>query len=258
MATWKHLNIASSSYLSAFLFQHKVSNLDFYEFFNTNLETTTVSSSSIPSTIFQIQFITNAIVSFFSCTSNNLFQTLYYLESVHLNTCKKDCMSVQFFTINKFHRNSNIPLEISSLTEQLINFFKVDFQLCVYGSPAIDLLYFLNTSPSDEVLGNHRSTLIAEYLKVLFATMQKIGCTTTAPTMNELKHSIQKREIYGFVAASTILPIVLVNKDDAPDLEEIMNSGETEVNNKAYANEAYRKTMARRLPYWDELGLFNV
>ncbi|XP_063979212.1 uncharacterized protein LOC135163581 [Diachasmimorpha longicaudata] len=133
----------------------------------------------------------------------------------------------------------------------------VDFQLCVYGSPAIDLNYFLNTSPSEKVLVNHQDDLIDEYYKVLTATMRRIGCKVEPPSMNHLKEAIYRMEFYGMLSACTILPIVLIDKNEAQHLDEILGNDEGSFNNKGYENPKYRETMTRRLPRWEAMGLLD-
>lgn len=136
--------------------------------------------------------------------------------------------------------------------------FQVDFQLCVYGSPAVDLAYFFNTSPSEEVLSKHTDNLIEEYVKVLSETMKKIGCKRPPPSIADIKKALAKRDVYGFVAACTILPIVLIDKSQAQNIEEIMGQDDGEFNNKSYDNPVYKKTMLRRLPQWKAAGLLEA
>lgn len=135
--------------------------------------------------------------------------------------------------------------------------FQVDFQLCVYGTPAIDLNYFLNTSPSEVVLCGHRDYLIDEYLKLLTATMRRIGCKAQPPSMSKLKEAIRRTEIYGMLAACTILPIVLIDKKDAQNLDELMGQDESQFNNKAYENPKYMEAISRRLQQWEAMGLLD-
>ncbi|XP_034943301.1 uncharacterized protein [Chelonus insularis] len=140
---------------------------------------------------------------------------------------------------------------------QVTDHIFVDFQLCVYGSPGVDLSYFFNTSLSETVLMNHKNDILNEYLNVLTATMKKIGCKTSPPSMNDLQKILRKTEPYGFVAACTILPLVLTKSDDAMDLEELMEQVDEEFNVKAYNNEVYRKVIVRRLIDWNAMGLLD-
>ncbi|XP_029160636.1 uncharacterized protein LOC114932532 [Nylanderia fulva] len=132
----------------------------------------------------------------------------------------------------------------------------VDFQLCVYASPALDLLYFLSTSPSPDVIENNKDVLINEYLNTLSATMKQLNCKTQPPTMEKLKDSIKRRASYGMIASFTVLPLVLIDKSEVKDLDEIMDKdGYT---NPGYKNEIYKQIMAKRMPKYDEMGLLDI
>ncbi|XP_011706031.1 PREDICTED: uncharacterized protein LOC105461227, partial [Wasmannia auropunctata] len=75
----------------------------------------------------------------------------------------------------------------------------VDFQLSVYTSPAIDLLYFLDTGPSLDVIENKKDILLSEYLGTLSVTMRQLNCKTQPPTMEELKATLRQRAGYGMI-----------------------------------------------------------
>ncbi|CAL1685861.1 unnamed protein product [Lasius platythorax] len=132
----------------------------------------------------------------------------------------------------------------------------VDFQICVYTSPAVDLLYFLSTSPSPDVIENNKNILINEYLSTLSATMKQLNCKTQPPTKEELKASMKRRAAYGMIASFTVLPMILVDKNKVKNLDEIMSKdGYT---NPGYKNETYKKIMMKRVPMYDEWGLLDV
>lgn len=133
----------------------------------------------------------------------------------------------------------------------------VDFQMCCYSSPALDLQYFLCTSPRMEVYENSRHTLLEEYHKTLCNTMKEIGCTVSPPTMVELERYMKERALYGMIAAFTVLPLVLNDKSEALDLDEMM-SKDGSYQNPAYEGAIYRKQMIKRLPMYDEMGLLDL
>ncbi|KAH0534817.1 uncharacterized protein LOC123266980 [Cotesia glomerata] len=137
----------------------------------------------------------------------------------------------------------------------VIDHIFVDFQICVYGTPALDLQYYLNTSLREEVLIYHKNLLIEEYQKTLSSTMKKIGCETCAPSLEYLKKILLEREFLGFVVASVSLPIMIVDRDHAQGLDELASDGE--YSPKAYSNEAYKIKMVRRLKEWNDLGIFD-
>ncbi|XP_072762499.1 uncharacterized protein [Anoplolepis gracilipes] len=132
----------------------------------------------------------------------------------------------------------------------------VDFQLCVYTSPAVDLLYFLSTSPSPDVLENNKDILFNEYICTLSATMKQLDCKTQPLTAEELKAALKRRGSYGMISSFTVLPLMLVDKEEAKDIDEIMHKdGYT---NPGYKNEAYKKVMMKRVPMYDEWGLLDL
>ncbi|XP_011706827.1 PREDICTED: uncharacterized protein LOC105462004 [Wasmannia auropunctata] len=128
----------------------------------------------------------------------------------------------------------------------------VDFQACIYTSPAIDLLYFFSTSLSPDI-DNKKDILLNEYLDTLSTTMKQLNCKTQPPTMEELKDSIKRRASYGMVASFTVFQFALCSKTEARDLDEIMSSG-----NPGLKSESYRKAIIKRLPLYDEWGLLDL
>ncbi|KAJ8683611.1 hypothetical protein QAD02_019403 [Eretmocerus hayati] len=132
----------------------------------------------------------------------------------------------------------------------------VDFQMCTYTSPALDLNYFFSTSVGDDLLAEHEGTLLAEYRRCLGQTLARSGCRTEPPSIDELKMSVRQRATYGMIASFTLLPIMLQNKDEAKDLAEIIDP-KGRMDNPAYRTEAFKKAMRRRLPVFERMGLLD-
>ncbi|XP_070150093.1 uncharacterized protein [Polyergus mexicanus] len=132
----------------------------------------------------------------------------------------------------------------------------VDFQLCVYASPALDLLYFLSTSPSPDVIDNNRHILFNEYMNTLSAIMKQLNCETQPPTLEELKATLRRKAAYGMISSFTILPLIMVDKNEAKDFDEIMSKDG--YMNPGYKNEIYQKIMMKRIPIYDEWGLLDM
>lgn len=132
----------------------------------------------------------------------------------------------------------------------------VDFQLCFYSSPAIDLLYFLSTSPSVETIENNKDVLLNEYHNTLTSTMKQVGCKTQPPTMEKLKASLKERAAYGMIASFTVLPLVVCHSDDVKDFDEIM-SQDGGYENPGYKGKLYRQIITKRIPMYDEMGLLD-
>jgi len=131
----------------------------------------------------------------------------------------------------------------------------VDFQLCVYTSPAVDLIYFFNTSPSPDVIENKRDILLDEYLCTLSTTMKQLNCETQPLTKEELKAALKRRAELEMVITFTVLPVVLCNKSEVKDLNEILGN-DTFIN--PLKSESYEKLILKRLPLYDEWGLLDL
>ncbi|XP_076279375.1 uncharacterized protein LOC143208663 [Lasioglossum baleicum] len=134
----------------------------------------------------------------------------------------------------------------------------VDFQLCIYTTPAIDLQYFLNTSLSEDVYENHMNDLIVEYVHTLTSTMKQLNCKTPPPTMDDINRCMKERGIYGLIFSITVLPILLVDKSQAGDVVELLPSANGAYDNPGYRSAAYRRVMTRRLPKFDDMGLLDL
>ncbi|XP_076544195.1 uncharacterized protein LOC117603563 isoform X1 [Osmia lignaria lignaria] len=131
----------------------------------------------------------------------------------------------------------------------------VDFQLCLYSSPAVDLHYFAATSLSEEVYKHRRGLLLEEYLKTLTSVMKNLGCKTSPPTMDELQRTLKERETYEFISSVVILPMILLDKENVASFNELMD-GDCKVN-PGMKSKVFRKVMSRRLPKYMEMGLLD-
>ncbi|XP_012536762.2 uncharacterized protein LOC105836925 [Monomorium pharaonis] len=136
-----------------------------------------------------------------------------------------------------------------------IDHISVDFQTCFYTSPAMDLLYFLETSPSLDVIENKKDILLNEYLDTLSTTMKQLNCKTQPPTMEELKDILKRKASLGMITAFTILPLILCSKSEAKDYNEIMNDVE---NHPGFKSEIFRDVIMKRIPMYDEWGLLDL
>ncbi|XP_018376529.1 PREDICTED: uncharacterized protein LOC108769818 [Trachymyrmex cornetzi] len=129
----------------------------------------------------------------------------------------------------------------------------VDFQLCVYTIPVHDLIYFLNTSPSLDIMENKKIIPLNEYLDTLSVTMKQLNCKTQTPTMEELKVTTKRKASYEMIVFFVILPLLLCSKAKAKDLDELSSDG-----NPGVKSENFIKLMIKRLPLYDEWGLLDL
>lgn len=129
----------------------------------------------------------------------------------------------------------------------------VDYQMSIYTSPAIDLLYFLNATVQNEV---NTENLIEEYVNTLTSTMKRLGCKTAPPTVKDIKRYMRERIAWGMVAAATVLPFTLMDKSQVVSIDELIKKKDT-FDYPGTKNPMYRKVMAERLAKFEEAGVFD-
>ncbi|PSN46877.1 hypothetical protein C0J52_19077, partial [Blattella germanica] len=97
----------------------------------------------------------------------------------------------------------------------------VDFQICNWGSPALDLAYFINSNASIEVLEN-QNVLIDEYHKVLCDTLNVLGHGHLSPKKSHIYEQYEKRHKFGIVTGIVVRSAIFAEKDSKPDFEGIL------------------------------------
>ncbi|XP_058443776.1 uncharacterized protein LOC131425709 [Malaya genurostris] len=92
----------------------------------------------------------------------------------------------------------------------------VDYQICFYSSPGVDLNYAIANCPNLETR-NRTDELIGIYYQSLSETLKTIGYSRI-PTMADVQHEIRRMEFFSLVSIVSILPIVMMEKTDAVEL----------------------------------------
>lgn len=100
----------------------------------------------------------------------------------------------------------------------------LDFQMCRYGSPALDLLYFLYTSVSEEVRHELRPRIVKLYHEAL---CREIGHELENFSLEQLNAEMKRNQLYGFVSACLMLPAVLAEPGQDPDFGRLANKSDT-------------------------------
>lgn len=107
--------------------------------------------------------------------------------------------------------------------------FQIDYQMTVFTSPAIDLLYFLGICPAIDIKCEMDDYFLEVYLQTLKMTMERICCKTKAPTMDELKKAIYKRNIYAVFSSLIFYPRMIADEIDTETFDDILATGETKM-----------------------------
>lgn len=130
----------------------------------------------------------------------------------------------------------------------------IDWQSAVWTSPALDLLYFLYSSPSDEVRSNHEEALLEEYHGELVRTLTALGLSAHAPSLEALKEDLLRRLAIALFPVVAELPNILAPGELFYDLGQYFE--ENPPRNETYALPGYTAVAQRLLPMLAERELF--
>lgn len=76
----------------------------------------------------------------------------------------------------------------------------LDFQFCCYGSPAIDLLYFIHTSCIEDLRENRVEELIQFYYNQLKDILNRLNYNISQlPTLHQFQQQMLKKYFYGML-----------------------------------------------------------
>lgn len=140
---------------------------------------------------------------------------------------------------------------------QPIEHVLVDYQMSVYTSPAIDLIYFLNICPEFAVKYDNDDYFLEIYLDVLQETMRNIGCKTKPPTIPQLKEAIYKRRIYAVFSGVVLYLRMMANKEDTEDFILVLKEYAGETKMDVFKNPDAVKLAHKMIPVMNERGYFD-
>lgn len=116
----------------------------------------------------------------------------------------------------------------------------IDFQVCRYTSPVMDILYLLFTSAGEDVLKTRLSELIAAYVGALNGQLEELGCAQRL-TQQELESELRASYPFVFVIVDGVLPFIYTDRDTVIDFS---NYGEQDF--QLSNEDIYRKTFSAK------------
>ncbi|XP_055547038.1 uncharacterized protein LOC129731230 [Wyeomyia smithii] len=147
----------------------------------------------------------------------------------------------------------------------------LDYQISVWGSPAIDIIYSLYVLCSTETRENHRGELIKFYYDEFVASLNKFGHLGKIPTLLDLNVEILKCGHLEIFISTAFLPFMFVRFEEM--LEEHSKSSnsdegfEFDFSNKekmqemlegSYRNPVYTAVMQKSLPVFLTKGFLDI
>ncbi|XP_059620995.1 uncharacterized protein LOC132264721 [Phlebotomus argentipes] len=154
---------------------------------------------------------------------------------------------------------NNFLFKYNEETGKPIDTLFVDLQLSYYASPANDLQYFLNTSPQIQIRRHQREDLLRVYYKSFRQTLRELN-HKIIPTFDDLLAEVRQWEMFGFMSAVFVLPLVLMEKqstqgsgiDGLVDPEAVQ-----EMTQIMFSGKRFTEAMQEILRRCDEMKLFD-
>ncbi|XP_053658093.1 uncharacterized protein LOC128707170 [Anopheles marshallii] len=143
----------------------------------------------------------------------------------------------------------------------------LDFQLSVWGTPAIDLIYAMYNSVSIDTREQYRDELICFYHEELIVCLTKFGYLRKFPTLLEINLEILKCGHLEFLLAATFVPFMCV---DINDIMEMPKEGEgfemdfadiekmTESFRQCFLTPVYVAYITKNLPKFANKGMIDL
>ncbi|XP_055543463.1 uncharacterized protein LOC129729009 [Wyeomyia smithii] len=136
----------------------------------------------------------------------------------------------------------------------------LDYQLAYYGSPGVDLNYFLFGSVQYELREEYWLEFIREYYDVLRETLVKLKYTDHIPSLQEIHVELIRTGFHSVNAVFCLLPLAMMEKTDNAEMDVFLQDndvGET-FRKTIFANPKYEPVLKRALVLFDLLGYFAV
>lgn len=155
---------------------------------------------------------------------------------------------------------NNVMVKYDEFTGEPLDAIIIDFQYSAWGSPAIDLLYMLNTSMNEEIHLRRQDELIQYYYNVLADTLKRLSFKSQVPSLHKFHLQLESKAFYAFSSTCVIQPVQRNEKTDDADFSALMKEDERAINfkNTCYKNLYCQKIIRQLLPLYDQRGLLDL
>uniref|UniRef100_A0A182JZS2 CHK domain-containing protein n=1 Tax=Anopheles christyi TaxID=43041 RepID=A0A182JZS2_9DIPT len=143
----------------------------------------------------------------------------------------------------------------------------LDFQLSIWGTPAIDLIYAMYNSISIDTREAHRDELINFYHEELTACLTKFGYLRKHPTLLEIHLEMLKCGHLEFLLAATFVPFMCADVSEIMDIPENGEGFEMDFADigkmmesfkQCFLNPVYAEFITKNLPKFAHKGLIDL
>ncbi|XP_060648424.1 uncharacterized protein LOC132786054 [Drosophila nasuta] len=118
---------------------------------------------------------------------------------------------------------SNLMFQYDQTTNKLLDAYLVDYQMCKYGNVAMDLLYFLISSPKLELKINKFDYFVKHYYDQLIKHLKLLNYTEKLPTLIDIHTQLLKYGIWGYATAGGVMTGANLEPTETATFENIFD-----------------------------------
>lgn len=154
---------------------------------------------------------------------------------------------------------NNVMFKYNEDTGKVEDCLLVDYQMCFYNSPMLDLNYFIYTSLQHDLKMNKVDHIIQFYHQELVANLRKLGYSKKPPTLLELQKDFLDVGLFGVSAAFGTFSIAVAPAGDDSEMDSFFKEGEAADNFKRrlYSNPIYVNALEDLVPFFEMKGFFE-
>lgn len=136
----------------------------------------------------------------------------------------------------------------------------IDYQMCRWTSPALELFFFFITSCSARTIVESDESLVEYYHGELVGALEALGCLTKAPALSKFKADLDSK---GLVATIFIYQALVVTKAD-PNLDlsgefmAEMSEKSENIRKTIYSGKEFVEGLKLLLPHFEKKGYLNI
>jgi hypothetical protein len=135
----------------------------------------------------------------------------------------------------------------------------VDFQLSYFGSPGIDLNFFLYGSLLEATRVTSLKKLVKAYHGTLSETLLKLKYGKPIPTLHDINVELLKTGMNGVLAGIAEYPLLIFEKSDNLDMDSLLGSDQISEDFRfaLFNNPKYCSFIQKLLIEFDDLGYLD-
>ncbi|XP_017104263.2 uncharacterized protein [Drosophila bipectinata] len=150
----------------------------------------------------------------------------------------------------KYDKDSGEPLDV----------IIIDFQYSAWGTPAIDLFYFMNSSLEFELHRDQQEQLIAFYYGIFSDTLRRLQFQQPIPSLHQFHQQLHQKKFYAAHVSMSVFGIHRNVETENADFNALMETNQRSINFKdaCYKNPITSRVLRELLPVYDAEGLLDA